>query len=69
MKSTGILTFEPWKIWPKVQHLFESKPGCWADGVSVSGDWMSPVTVHCPEALELEVRQLLGQQEIPYSIY
>ena len=54
-----ILTFDVYKAWPRVQHLFEKTPGKWADGVSVNSQWPSSfVEVECPQEYAAMVEPL-----------
>lgn len=62
-----MLSFDPYKVWEKVCHLFEGKPGRWADGVVVGGTWLSPIEVTCPMELAEVIMPMLDRESIPYS--
>lgn len=60
--------FDPYKVWPKVQHLFDDGTGHWADTVSVGGNWMEPIYVTCSIELGRLVREILDESKVPYKI-
>lgn len=62
-----VLSFDGYKVWPRVRHLFEGNPGHWAEGVQVGGTWLSPIEVTCPMELALIVMPMLDREFIPYS--
>lgn len=64
--SEIVLSFDD-KVWSKVRHLFEGRPGHWAQGVSVGGTWLSPIEVMCPMELAKIIMPMLDLEFIPYS--
>lgn len=65
--SEMVLSFDPYRVWDRVRHLFEGKPGRWADGVQISGDWTSPIEVTCSKEMAELIMPMLDREFIPYS--
>lgn len=64
------LSFEPYKVWPKVQHLFEdaANPGNWVPGVEIVTSFGSQIVVSIPLEMEVTVREILDGDRICYWI-
>lgn len=63
------LSFEPYKVWPSVQHLFYGDtPGEWAPGVEIMTSFGDAIRVSIPLEMEVSVRELLDSQRVPYWI-
>lgn len=56
------------RTWPKVRHLFEGKPGRWAEGVEIKGNWTDPIIVELPPEIEVTVREILDAERVPYWV-
>lgn len=67
MSETEIVLSFGDAAWIKVRHLFEGKPGHWADGVSIGGTWLTAVEVTCPMELAKLIMPMLDREFIPYS--
>jgi hypothetical protein len=64
------LSFESYKVWPKVQHLFEheTKAGEWADGVEIVTSFGNAIVVSIPLEMEVTIREILDGERVPYWI-
>jgi len=61
------LLIEP-EIWRVVRHLFEGKPGHWADGVHVGGLFWEPIIVDCPDEIGKVAMALMADERIPFVV-
>jgi hypothetical protein len=64
------LSFDPYKVWPKVQHLFDhpTKLGEWADGVEIVTSFGGAIVVAVPLEMSVPIRELLDGERMPYWI-
>lgn len=64
------LSFEPYKVWPKVSHLFEDarNPGNWAEGVEIVTSFGAAIVVSMPLEMGATIREILDGDRVSYWI-
>lgn len=64
-----VLTFDVYKVWPRVQHLFYKADGKSEDGVTVSSEGFASsfIEVECSTEYAKLIEPMLTSQIIQYS--